>query len=507
MDKIIVLDFGGQYNQLIVRRIRDMEIYSELHSCQDSIDQWYTEEVKGIILSGGPQSVYEESAYTTAKEIFELGVPILGICYGLQWIVKELGGSVGSAGKPEYGKTTLCTTESPLFSKVPAESIVWMNHRDSVIQLPPDFQTIAKTEDCPQGAIENKQRNIYGVQFHPEVAHTEYGETMLRNFAFDICRCKPEWKVSSIKDDLIQKIKEQIGEGSALCALSGGVDSSVAAALVHEAIGDRLVCVFVDHGLLRKNEADSVMETYSKLGLRVIKVDAGERFLGKLKGVSDPEQKRKIIGNEFVRVFEEEAKKLGHIDYLVQGTIYPDVIESGKGNAAVIKSHHNVGGLPEDIDFKGLVEPLDTMFKDEVRKVGVSLGIDEKMVYRQPFPGPGLAIRVIGEITPEKLESVRGSDAILREEIAKAGLDRDIWQYFTVITPVKTVGVMGDARTYENVLALRAVTSVDAMTVEFARIPHELLAKISGRIIAEVPGVNRVVYDITSKPPGTIEWE
>ncbi len=507
MDKIIVLDFGGQYNQMIVRRIREMKIFSELYSCTDPVSTWMSPDVVGVILSGGPNSVYDEASLTSSKELFNLGIPVLGVCYGMQWIVNAMGGTVESAPVAEYGKTVVRVRGGELLEGVPETSVVWMNHKDQVTRLPDGFQTVASTDTCPHAAIENSAQKIYATQFHPEVAHTEYGKKVFENFAFNICNAKAQWDVGSLADTIVEKIREQVGDGNALCALSGGVDSSVAATLVHRAIGDRLSCIFVDHGLLRKNEADSVMETYSQIGLRVKKIDASQRFLSKLKGVTDPEQKRKIIGGEFIRVFEEEAKLAGHMDYLVQGTIYPDVIESGVGNAAVIKSHHNVGGLPDDIEFKGLIEPLNTMFKDEVRTLGLSLGIDPKMIYRQPFPGPGLAIRIMGEITEDKLRVVRESDAIFREEIAKAGLDRDIWQYFTVITPVKTVGVMGDARTYENVLALRAVTSVDAMTVECAQIPYDVLGVICTRIINEVPGVNRVVYDITSKPPGTIEWE
>lgn len=505
-DKIIVLDFGGQYNQLIVRRIREHHVYSELHSCTKPIDSWFDDSVKGIILTGGPQSVYAKDSLTTSEKIFDLGVPILGICYGMQWINYKKGGKIIKMEHSEFGRTDLEVDENPLFKGVPRESVIWMNHNDGVGELGEGLETIARTKDCPVAAYYDPKNKIWGVQFHPEVSHSEYGSQMLANFAIEICGCDDSWNMDDLAGKLIAQIKEVVGDKKVLCGLSGGVDSSVAATLVSKACGDQLVCIFVDHGLLRKDEADSVMETYKQLNLNVIKVDAKERFLSKLKGVSDPEQKRKIIGTEFIRVFEEESAKLGKYDYLVQGTIYPDVIESGMGNASLIKSHHNVGGLPDDVEFQ-LIEPLNLLFKDEVRKLGLCLGIPEDMVYRQPFPGPGLGIRVMGEITEEKLRIVRETDAILREEVKNFGLQRDIWQYFTVFTPVKTVGVKGDARAYDYVVAVRAVASTDAMTVEAYNMPYELLIRLSNRMVNEVDGVSRVVYDITSKPPGTIEWE
>ena len=508
MQKIIVLDFGGQYNQLIVRRVRECGVYCEIHPCNTPIDSFADDALRGVILTGGPQSVYDPHAKWCDPKVLALGVPVLGICYGQQWLVHTLGGHVGPMEAREYGATQTRFDAHPLFGSLAADGIVWMNHNDAVTQLPSGFTAIAHTVHCACAAIADDARKLYGVQFHPEVAHTQNGVEMLRHFVRDLCGCACDWKMENVVDSMIADIRRQVGTGKVLCALSGGVDSSVAAVLVHRAVGDQLTCVFVDHGLLRKDEGDQVMTTYAqKLGLNIHRVNAGPRFLQKLQGVTDPEQKRKIIGNEFISVFQQQAQDIGAVDFFVQGTIYPDVIESGMGQADVIKSHHNVGGLPEDIGFKGLVEPLRLLFKDEVRALGIALGIDPEMVWRQPFPGPGLAIRILGDITEDRLRIVRDSDAILRQEIASAGLQQDVWQYFTVFTPLRTVGVMGDSRTYDHVLAIRAVTSTDAMTVEAAELPWPVLKTIMNRIIGEVPGVNRVVYDITSKPPGTIEWE
>ena len=508
LNKIIVLNFGGQTDQLIVRRVRELGVYAELHPCDVDIDSLDLEDLAGIILTGGPQSVNDKNSLRADSKIFELGVPILGICYGLQYINNYYGGEIETPKNGEYGKTPLLVdNKSEIFKNVPQESTIWMNHRDRVSKLADGFKKTAWTLNCPVAGMENKEKNIYAVQFHPEVVHSEYGKEMLESFVIDICHAEKTWKMDDFAEKIIADIKEKYAGEKMICALSGGVDSSVAATIVSKAIGDNLQCIFVDHGLLRKNEADEVMETYKNLGLKVKKVDASAEFLEKLKGIDDPETKRKIIGNHFVEVFEREAKEFGEAKYLVQGTIYPDVIESGKDKSSVIKSHHNVGGLPEDMLFEGLVEPLRDLFKDEVRELGESIGVPHDMVWRQPFPGPGLAIRVIGDITEEKLEIVRETDAILREEIKSHGLNEDIWQYFTVWTPIKTVGVKGDARVYENVVAIRAVESTDAMTVEASNLPYELLQTLSSRMINEVAGVGRVVYDITSKPPGTIEWE
>ncbi len=508
LNKIIVLNFGGQTDQLIVRRVRELGVYAELHPCDVDIDSLDLENLAGIILTGGPQSVNDKNSLRADSKIFELGVPILGICYGLQYINFIFGGEIETPKNGEYGKTPLFVDQnSSIFQNIPQESTIWMNHRDRVSKIADGFKKTAWTLNCPVAGMENKDKDIYAVQFHPEVVHSEYGKIMIANFVLNICKAEQTWKMDDYAKKMIEEIKEKYAGEKMICALSGGVDSSVAATIVSKAIGDNLQCIFVDHGLLRKNEADEVMETYKNLGLKVKKVDASAEFLEKLKGVDDPETKRKIIGNHFVEVFEREAKEFGEAKYLVQGTIYPDVIESGKDKSSVIKSHHNVGGLPEDMLFEGLVEPLRDLFKDEVRELGESIGVPHDMVWRQPFPGPGLAIRVIGDITEEKLEIVRETDAILREEIKSHGLNEDIWQYFTVWTPIKTVGVKGDARVYDNVIAIRAVETTDAMSVEAAELPFELLQTLSSRMINEVAGVGRVVYDITSKPPGTIEWE
>ena len=507
MERIVVLDFGGQYNQLIARRVREAGVYSELLPHTASIQEIQGESLSGIILTGGPDSVYAEGAKACDNGIFSLGVPVLGICYGMQYIAKVFGGRIEAAPVREYGRTPIRMQDHPLLRGLDS-GIVWMNHNDSVFAMPDGFSAIAETEHCPFAAFADDARKLYGIQFHAEVAHTPNGALIFRNFLKDICGCACTYSPSGLADMLVAQIRAQVGKDRVLVALSGGVDSSVASVLVHNAIGDRLTCIFVDHGLLRQNEAEEVLGFYrDQLNLNIIHVDARERFLSKLAGVTDPEQKRKIIGTEFVRVFEEEAKKLGGAEWLLQGTIYPDVIESGTQTGATIKSHHNVGGLPKDIGFKGLVEPLRMFFKDEVRALGESLGIAHALVWRQPFPGPGLAIRVLGDITEEKLSILRQSDFILREEIAAAGLAEKVWQYFTVFTGMRSVGVMGDQRTYDYAIGVRAVTSTDAMTVEWAELPYPLLRRISERIIGEVPHVNRVVYDITSKPPGTIEWE
>lgn len=510
LEKIIVLDFGSQYNQLITRRIREFGVFSELLPNDTSAADIQAEgNVKGIIFSGGPHSVYAEGAFTIDPAIFELGIPILGICYGMQLTTHLLGGKVESANKREYGRSMLDVhqRETGLFVGLDSHEKVWMSHGDLIVQVPEGFNVTASNDHCPVAAFENPARQIYGVQFHPEVRHSEHGNDLLRNFAFNICGAKGDWSMEDFIEIEVAKIRQQVGDRKVLLGLSGGVDSSVVGVLLQKAIGDQLTCIFVDHGLLRKGEGDQVMDSLAgKFGLNIIRVNAKDRFLSKLAGVSDPEQKRKIIGNEFVYVFDDEAAKLEGVDFLAQGTLYTDIIESGTKTAETIKSHHNVGGLPEDMQFE-LIEPLNTLFKDEVRALGTALGMPDSLVWRQPFPGPGLGIRVIGEITEEKLEIVRESDAILREEIANHGLERDVWQYFTVLPGFKSVGVMGDGRTYDYTIGIRAVTSIDGMTSDFARLPWEVLQVISARIVNEVAHVNRVVYDITSKPPATIEWE
>lgn len=505
-ERIVVLDFGAQYNQLIARRVREAGVFSELLPYNAPLSRIRGDALSGVILSGGPDSAYWEDAKRCDPGVFELGVPVLGVCYGMQLMAQQLGGRVGEAPVREFGRTAIRFAKSPLFAGVDSET-VWMTHNDAVLALPQGFRTIAATEHCPIAAFADDARRLYGIQFHAEVAHTPQGERIFRNFLQNICGCACTYTVAGLSDALIDQVRAQVGDARVLGALSGGVDSSVASVLVHRAVGDRLTCIFVDHGLLRENEAEEVLGFYrDKLRLNVVAVDARRRFLDRLAGVTEPERKRRIIGEEFIRVFEEEAKKLGGADYLLQGTIYPDVIESGTETGATIKSHHNVGGLPRDVGFKGLVEPLRMLFKDEVRALGEHLGIAHELVWRQPFPGPGLAVRILGEITEEKLAILRRSDAILREEIRLAGLAEQIWQYFTVFTGIRSVGVMGDLRTYDYTIGVRAVTSTDAMTVEWAELPYPLLRRISERIIAEVPHVNRVVYDITSKPPGTIEW-
>lgn len=510
MEKIVVLDFGSQYNQLITRRLREFGVFSELLPNDTTAEEIKAEgNVIGVIFSGGPHSVYAEDAFTVDKAIFDLGIPVLGICYGMQLTTHLFGGKVEPGTKKEYGTAAIevKNTETGLFAGLSESENVLMSHGDLITQIPDGFTVTASNSHTPFAAFENEERQIYGVQFHPEVRHSIHGNEMLRNFAFNICKAKGDWSMENFIEIEIAKIRERVGDRKVLLGLSGGVDSSVVGVLLQKAIGNQLTCIFVDHGLLRKGEGDQVMEALGgKFGLNIIRVNAKERFLNKLAGVSDPEQKRKIIGNEFVYVFDDEASKLQGVDFLAQGTLYTDIIESGTKTAQTIKSHHNVGGLPEDMQFE-LIEPLNTLFKDEVRALGTALGMPDSIVWRQPFPGPGLGIRVLGEITEDKLEIVRESDAILREEIAKAGLERDVWQYFTVLPGIRSVGVMGDGRTYDYTIGIRAVTSIDGMTSDFARIPWEVLQVISARIVNEVGHVNRVVYDITSKPPATIEWE
>lgn len=509
---VIVIDFGGQYNQLVARRVRECNVYCEIYSYKTDIEKIKAMNPKGIILTGGPNSCYEPGAPSCTDELFNLGIPVLGLCYGAQLMMHVLGGKVEKAPVREYGKTeVMVETSSPLFTDVTPNTICWMSHFDYISKVAPGFDICAHTADCPVAAAENRDKNLYAIQFHPEVLHTQEGTKMLSNFVRGVCGCSGDWKMDAFVENTIKEIRAKVGNGKVLLALSGGVDSSVAAGLLSRAIGKQLTCVFVDHGLLRKNEGDEVEQVFGPNGqfdLNFIRVNAQERYYSKLAGVTEPEQKRKIIGEEFIRVFEEEAKKIGAVDFLAQGTIYPDVVESGLGGeSAVIKSHHNVGGLPDYVDFKEIIEPLRNLFKDEVRKAGLELGIPEKLVFRQPFPGPGLGIRIIGEVTAEKVRIVQDADYIYREEIAKAGLDRSIGQYFAALTNMRSVGVMGDERTYDYAVALRAVNTVDFMTAEAAEIPFDVLQTVMSRIINEVRGVNRVFYDLTSKPPGTIEFE
>lgn len=508
-DKIVVLDFGSQYNQLIARRIREMGVFSELKAHDTELDYYKNDaEIRGIVFSGGPNSVYEEGALLVDPQIYELGIPVLGICYGMQLMAHQLGGEVKSGKVREYGKSDIEIKHfNPMCDGLPSTQAVWMSHGDEVHCVPEGFTQDAHSESGVLASMSDVSKQLYGVQFHPEVKHSVYGQTWLKNFVFNVCKAENNWKLEDFIEQEVQAIRDVTQGQEVLCALSGGVDSSVVAALLHKAIGDKLTCMFVDHGLLRENEAEQVKLTFEDhFKINLIKIDAKERFLSKLANVSDPEKKRKLIGEEFIRVFESESKKLRHIAFLAQGTLYTDIIESGTKTAHTIKSHHNVGGLPKDMHFK-LIEPLNMLFKDEVRQLGLLLGLSEEMVHRQPFPGPGLAIRIIGAVTEEKLLIVQKSDTILHEEIKKAGLNREIWQYFTVLTNIQSVGVMGDQRTYDYALGIRAVTSIDGMTADYAKIPYEVLDKVSNRIVNEIKGVNRILYDVTSKPPSTIEWE
>ena len=503
---ILVIDFGGQYNQLIARRVRDLNVYCEVVPYTKALEEIKAKSPDGVIFTGGPNSVYAEDAPKIEKEVFELGIPILGLCYGMQLMAHSLGGEVKESSQREFGKTEFKLEDNEIFKDIPKESIVWMSHVDKVVKLPEGFKIIGSTDNTEIAAMTDEKRKLYALQFHPEVNHSEYGIKMIENFLVNICNVKQEWTMANYAKKTIEDVREQVKDKKVLLALSGGVDSSVVAALLSKAIGDQLTCIFVDHGLMRKNEGDEVEEAFKNSGMHFIRVNAKDRFLGKLKGVRDPEQKRKAIGEEFIRVFEDEAKKIGKVDFLAQGTIYPDIIESGVGDAAVIKSHHNVGGLPDVVDFTGLIEPLRMLFKDEVRRLGRELGLSDVLVNRQPFPGPGLGIRVIGEVTEEKLEILRDADYIFRQELEKNKVE-NLSQYFAVLTENRTVGVMGDFRTYDYTLALRAVHTTDFMTAEWVRIPYEVLDKVSVRIINEVGHINRIVYDVTSKPPATIEWE
>ncbi|MDY6324431.1 MAG: glutamine-hydrolyzing GMP synthase [Catonella sp.] len=508
---IAVIDFGGQYNELIARRVRDQGVYAEVYPSTISMEKLRELSPKGIIFTGGPQSVYKEESQHIDKEVFNLGVPILGICYGAQLIAYELGGKVATAPVSEYGRTDVnITDKSGILADISDETVMFMSHTDYIAEVPDGFRATAKTKDCPVAGMENDEAKIYAVQFHPEVQHSVEGHKVFHNFLYNVCKCAGDWKMDTFIEDQIKAIREKVGSGKVLLALSGGVDSSVAASLVSKAIGKQLTCVFVDHGLLRKNEGDEVEAVFGpkgKFDLNFVRVNAGEEYFLKLKGVEEPEKKRKIIGEQFIRVFEREAKKIGAVDFLCQGTIYPDVVESGLGKGAKIKSHHNVGGLPKDIGFKEIIEPLRLLFKDEVREVGLKLGLPDYLVFRQPFPGPGLGVRIIGEVTPEKVRIVQDADKIYRDEIAAAGLDRKISQYFAALTNMRSVGVMGDFRTYDYAVVLRAVSTDDFMTAEAVNIPYEVLEKVMNRIVNEVKGVNRVLYDLTSKPPGTIELE